>query len=81
LGDDDDDFERTEQGISYMLRQIPVAGLGVGLFYDLVALLIALIAEQEDIVEDKLIQGSNALLPIPGLNAVKREVLEQVKRK
>ena len=79
MGDDDDDAERIEQGLSYMLSQIPVAGLGIGLVYDLTALLYALIDEQEEIVEDKIIQGTNYLAPIPGLNAVKRAAVELVK--
>ena len=62
-----------------MLRQIPVSGLGIGLVYDLTALLYALIDEQDEILEDKIIQGTNYLAPIPGLNSVKREVLEFVK--
>ena len=79
MGDDDDDAERIEQGLSYMLRQIPVAGLGIGLVYDMMALLYALIDEQDEILEDKIIQATNYLAPVPGLNSVKREVLELIK--
>lgn len=81
LGDDDDDLEKAEQSFSYMLRKIPVAGLGVGLVYDMTALLIALIAEEEEIVEDKILQGTNYALPIPlpAVREIKKTALEAIK--
>ena len=78
FGDEEkDDLEKLEQSFSYMLRKIPVAGLGVGFVYDMTALFFALLFEQEEIAANKAIQGSSYLAPIPGLNEIKKATLQK----
>ena len=80
FGDEEkDDLEKAEQSFSYMLRKIPVAGLGVGFLYDMTALLIALIFEEEEIATNKIIQGTNYLVPIPGSNEIKKAIVQQAR--
>ena len=73
----DDDEEEIERNISYMLRKIPVAGVGVGLLYDMTALLMALINEEDEILENKVVQGLNYIAPIPMTYPIKKEIVKK----
>ena len=73
----DDDEEEIERNVSYMLRKIPVAGVGVGLLYDMTALLMALLNEEDEIIENKVVQGLNYIAPIPSTYTIKKEVVKR----
>ena len=73
----DDDEEEIERNISYMLRKIPVAGVGVGLLYDMTALLMALLNEEDEILENKVVQGLNYIAPMPYTYPIKKEIVKR----
>ena len=65
FGDDPwDDEKEIERYISYHIRQIPGVGVGENAIYDMTALTLALIAEQEEITKSKLQSVGNYIMPV-----------------
>ena len=71
--DDDEELERTAM---YLMRKIPIVGLGAGLGFDLIAMIAAMANENEELMEKKAVDLLNYPVPIPYTRPLKKAIVK-----